>query len=143
MKKKWFWIPMLIASVALALTACSGEGSTSNAFTVKTDDSFQYSPSTLTVKAGQEVQLTFENNASVEHSFNILKLGEELEHVLEEAHDEEALHEELVFEMHEVTPGQSTTEAFTAPSEPGDYTFFCAIPGHAEAGEVGTLRVAP
>ncbi len=143
MKKKWLWIPVLIASAAFVLSACGGGASTSNEIKVTTDDSFKYSPATVTVKAGQEVQLTFENSASVEHSFNILKLGEELEHVLEEAHDEEALHEELVFEMHEVAAGQSATESFTAPTEPGDYTFFCAIPGHAEAGEVGVLKVTP
>jgi uncharacterized cupredoxin-like copper-binding protein len=70
----------------------------------------------------------------------ILKLGVDLEHAAEE--DEEELHEELLLEIHEIAPGESTTETFTAPSEPGDYAFLCVVPGHAEAGMVGTLTVS-
>lgn len=128
---------------ALLLAACSGGGGTQTELTLSTGDNFKFSPSTLTVKAGQPVMLTFKNTGSVEHGFAILKAGADLEHMLEEAHDEEAMHEELMFEMHDLAGGASATETFTAPTEPGDYTFACLVPGHAEAGEVGTLKVVP
>lgn len=132
---------LLITGMLSLLAACGRSEGSINDFTVSVDDNFRYSPSTFSVRAGQPVTLTFQNKSSAEHSFNILKGGEELEHVLEEAHDEEALHEELFFEMHAVAPGNSETRTFTAPSEPGEYAIFCSLPGHAQAGEVGTMKV--
>jgi plastocyanin len=40
----------------------------------------------------------------------------------------------------ETVTGGDTGEA-TAPLEPGEYVFFCAIPGHRESGMEGTLTV--
>jgi uncharacterized cupredoxin-like copper-binding protein len=37
--------------------------------------------------------------------------------------------------------GTTTTLLFTAPTQPGSYQFWCAIPGHAEAGMVGEVIV--
>ncbi len=38
-------------------------------------------------------------------------------------------------------PGQ--TKSATVALKPGQYTMECTIPGHAEAGMVGTITVAP
>lgn len=132
--------PLIVVLLAvLFLSACAAGGS--DGLTVDVSDDMAFDPAVLTVKAGEEVTLTFNNTGSVEHSFNILKADAELEHLLEEAHDEEAAHEEIFFEVHEVAPGESVTETFTAPAEPGDYVIACLVPGMAEAGMVGTLRV--
>lgn len=37
-------------------------------------------------------------------------------------------------------PGMSALVTFT-PTEPGTYEFYCAVPGHREAGMVGTVIV--
>lgn len=37
--------------------------------------------------------------------------------------------------------GESDTITFTAPEEPGEYTFICTFPGHYAGGMVGTLIV--
>jgi len=129
--------------VGLLLAACGGGSDSQNTFTITATDDFTYAPDRLTVKAGQEVTLTFNNEGPVEHSFNILKGDEELEHALEAAHEEEELHEELLLEIHETEPGASETKTFTTPTEPGDYTFFCSLPGHADEGLVGILTVTP
>ncbi len=129
----------LVLFAALLLSACGAGGSDGLSISVSDDTAFN--PKVITVKAGEEVTLTFDNTGSVEHSFNILNADAELEHLLEEAHDEEAAHDEIFFEVHEVAPGASVTETFTAPTEPGDYVIACLVPGMAEAGMVGTLRV--
>jgi uncharacterized cupredoxin-like copper-binding protein len=37
-------------------------------------------------------------------------------------------------------PGASNHLSFT-PTKPGNYQFYCTVPGHKEAGMVGTLVV--
>jgi uncharacterized cupredoxin-like copper-binding protein len=134
----------VLAGFVLLLAACGGtaqEGA--EEFSISIKDEFQYEPALISVPAGQELVITFENTGSVDHSFNILKTDSDLEHVLEQAHDEEQLHEELMLEIHELPPGASETVTFNAPTEPGDYAYFCSVPGHAQAGQIGTLRVTP
>jgi len=137
---------ILFGIAALVLAACGGSGDAAQNgpldIAVTGSDDFRFNPATITVQAGQQVNLTFENAGAVEHTFNILKADAELEHVVGET-DEEHLHEELLFDIHEVAPGESETEPFTAPSEPGDYVIACLLPGHADAGMVGTLTVTP
>jgi len=128
--------------VALFLSACGGSSSEpQDTFTITATEDFTYSPDAVIVRAGEEVTLTFKNEGSVDHSLNILNTDEELEHVLEGAHEEEELHEELLIEFHEIAAGETTTETFIVDLEPGDYTFFCSLPGHGDAGLVGTLTV--
>ena len=128
--------------IALLLSACGGSSNDApNTFTINATEDFNYSPDTITVKKGQEVTLTFNNEGSVDHSLNILNSDEDLEHVLEGAHEEEELHKELLIEFHEIAAGETTTETFIVDIEPGEYAFFCSLPGHADAGLVGTLTV--
>ncbi|MCH8049423.1 cupredoxin domain-containing protein [Patescibacteria group bacterium] len=80
------------------------------------DGSFFFSPSTITVKAGQEVQVTFVSHSGT-HNFDI---------------DEINLHE---------TISQGKVITFTAPSTPGNYAFYCSVGSHRAFGMVGTLIV--
>lgn len=143
--KNAYLLPLFIM-LTLVITACGGggeeAGSDSGAITVRVKDEFSFEPTVITAAPGQSVEVTFENSGSVEHSLNILKADAELEHVLEEE-DEEHLHEELLFDIHETAAGESVTETFTAPGVAGDYTVVCLVPGHADAGMVATLKVAP
>ena len=127
------------------LSACGGGSSAGSGpaeLTVTSTDDFKFEPAVLTVKTGTEVTLTFKNGGAVEHSFKLLKPDAELEHVLEET-EEEHIDEELLVDIHEIEGGASETLTFTAPAEPGEYTFACLVPGHAQAGEVGMLNVVP
>ena len=38
-------------------------------------------------------------------------------------------------------PSKSGETTFQAPSEPGEYTFLCTVPGHCQTGMKGTLVV--
>jgi plastocyanin len=73
----------------------------------------------LSSKPGK-VTIEFDNPSAIEHDVAIEKDGEELA--------KSAL----------VTEGKTSV---SADLEPGDYTFLCTVPGHAEAGMEGTLTV--
>lgn len=137
-----------LAMVASLLAACGGGAAPAGPgeLSLTGTDEFKFDPPTLTVPAGQTVNLTFKNAGSVEHSFAIFAAGEELDHILEEMSmmtGEDEMHDELLFEMHELAGGASNTESFTAPAEAGEYVFICTVPGHAQAGMAGTLTVTP
>lgn len=136
---KVFLVLMSLLGLALFAAACSSQSQSD--IEVSVQDEFKFNPDTITVRAGQEVTITFNNTGAVEHSFNVLKAGEELDHVVEDIGDEEHLHEALLFDIHETAPGESESGTFTMPSEAGEYTIACLIPGHVEAGMVGTLEV--
>ena len=79
-----------------------------------------YDPTTLTIQAADEpVTITFENVGAAEHDFVIDAL-----------------------EIHVVAmPGETVDIVIPAGTAPGTYDFYCSVPGHKEAGMVGTLVV--
>jgi plastocyanin len=116
---------------ALLLAACGGG---SPAIKVTTTD-FHFSPDSWTVPAGQPVEVTVTNNGSLGHEWVLLKLGASVTPPFD-ADDEE----KVLWEI-EAQPGETNTESFTAPTEPGTYTVVCGISGHLESGMQGTLTV--
>jgi plastocyanin len=74
----------------------------------------------IRAKVGQTVALRLENSDANGHSFDI---------------DD--------FNVHAPMPAGKPALALFTPSKPGTYTFYCGVPGHAEAGMVGTLIVTP
>lgn len=85
------------------------------AFDMKTGNFF-FGPDTLTVKAGQQVAITFTENEGL-HTFVI---------------------DEIDFKR---TIQKGGTVVFTAPTEPGNYPYYCDIGRHRELGMEGVLIV--
>ena len=118
----------LIAAVALFTTACgSAQPAAASKDTaqpaqeitvVGVDMAFQ--PTTVEVKAGQPVKVTLKNQGVMEQNWQD-KLANETVTV-------------------QARPGQSASKTFT-PREAGTYEVICSIPGHEQAGMVGTLVV--
>ena len=79
----------------------------------------EFDTTSLEAKAGK-VTIDFTNPSALEHNVVIEQNGKEL----------------AGFEP--ITQGE---ESETADLKPGTYTFFCAVPGHREAGMEGTLVV--
>lgn len=102
----------IVLILALLPDAKSGEGVAGA--TEITVAEFSFPAEGIRVQAGQEVVLRFENEDSATHSFDIDALG-----------------------IHETLPGSTTTLVRFTPREPGIYSFYCGIPGHAnhETGE--------
>jgi nitrite reductase (NO-forming) len=80
---------------------------------------FRFGQPAIDVAAGQTLRLTLDDQGTIEHNVHL---------------DLSSGSVDLV-----AGPGQTSTTTLTAPG-PGEYTFFCSIPGHAEAGMKGTLK---
>jgi uncharacterized cupredoxin-like copper-binding protein len=138
------FVPLLLITMALAACTTSSLTLPTPAATQEinlTAQDILYEQKTLEVVAGQPVKLTFSNQGTLEHDFNILKIsvkdvkepagsaGHAMGHTAEQP------------DLHVAAPiGQSSVLEFTA-TEPGIYEFYCSVAGHKEAGMVGTLRV--
>jgi uncharacterized cupredoxin-like copper-binding protein len=77
-----------------------------------------YEPSEFSIAANTDVEITVKNTGVLQHDFNI---------------------EDTDFKTELLNGGEETT--ITVNLEAGDYTFFCSVPGHREAGMEGTLTV--
>lgn len=117
-------ISLLLAS-ALLLAACgdsdnasNGDAGGSGGVTVVATE-FAFDPSSFSLPADTDVELTLENAGVVEHDLVVEELGDQ----------------ELVY----ADAGESVTETVNLPA--GSYTIYCSIPGHREAGMEGSLTV--
>ncbi len=81
---------------------------------------FTFDRQEIKVKPGETVALRFDNTHNAPHSFDIDALNVHVR----------------------AAPGQASLIRFAA-STAGTYTFYCAIPGHREAGTEGKLVVEP
>jgi len=77
---------------------------------------------TLTVHEGEVVQINLINGEGAEHDVVVDQYAARSDRVLGK--------------------GASSTLSFTA-DRPGDFTYFCSVPGHREAGMQGRVEVAP
>lgn len=80
---------------------------------------YSFNPSSINVKAGDQVKITLKNTGRLVHNFVIRDLG---------------------VSGRTISPGQTDTIEFAVP-EAGTYTFICSVPGHAIAGMLGDLVV--
>jgi uncharacterized cupredoxin-like copper-binding protein len=77
-----------------------------------------FQPAELTIPANTDVTINLTNQGALPHSFDIDELG---------------------VNSGDIAAGQSGTVTINAA--PGTYQYYCAVPGHKEAGMVGTLTV--
>ena len=92
-------------------------GGQATTFEVDMQDSLSFQPSELTIPANTDVTIHAVNSGALPHTFTIKDVAD----------------------TGEVAGGASADVKVNLP--PGEYEFHCAIPGHTEAGMVGTLKV--
>lgn len=80
---------------------------------------YAFDPDNITVEAGQQVELTLTSTQGM-HDFVV------------EGTD-------IATEI--IQQGDSGTITFTAPDEPGEYTFYCSVGNHRALGMEGTMIV--
>ncbi|MEJ2710048.1 MAG: cupredoxin domain-containing protein [Anaerolineales bacterium] len=124
-------IALLVVSL---LAACStGPKSIDQSVTMS---EFAFDPAQISVPAGSQVNLTLVNDGTLAHEFVIIKKDMQVTAPFDEDQDEDKIYWE-----NEVEAGESESEVFSAPEEPGEYQIICGIAGHLEQGMQGTLTV--
>ena len=123
---------VLVIGLSLLLTACGGGGTNLNV----TVTDFAYNPATITVSAGDTINLHVKNNGAVEHEFVIMEKGYQVQPPWG---DKDESH--IYWELDAIEAGSTKSDTFTAPSEPGEYEITCGLAGHIENGMVGKLIV--
>ena len=130
--KKNLTVTILVLALSLILAACGPQKTTLNVTATDTG----YDSPTYTVPAGGEVIVNLTNNGAIEHEFAVLKLDQ---HVTPPFGDKDE--DKIFWELDGVDAGETKSDTFTAPTEPGEYDVICGIPGHIEMGMVSTLIV--
>jgi uncharacterized cupredoxin-like copper-binding protein/mono/diheme cytochrome c family protein len=96
----------------------AGDVATSDQFTVESHDIF-FTPTEIEVPSDTEVTILLPNLGAAPHNFSIDELDVSVD----------------------IAPGETKEVTITAPE--GEYEYYCNIPGHKEAGMVGTLISRP
>jgi uncharacterized cupredoxin-like copper-binding protein/mono/diheme cytochrome c family protein len=96
----------------------AGNVATSDQFTVESHDIF-FTPTEIEVPSDTEVTILLPNLGASPHNFSIDALDISVD----------------------IAPGETKEVKITAPE--GEYEYYCDVPGHKEAGMVGTLISRP
>jgi uncharacterized cupredoxin-like copper-binding protein len=105
-----------------------------------------YNPPLLEVTAGVPIELTLVNVDSLEHDFSILEIPVESVSAADPmSADHQMQMGEAALEpvLHMAAEAGATNRLLFTPTKPDRYEFYCTVPGHKEAGMVGTLVVNP
>lgn len=94
----------------------AGDTATTNEFTIESHDIF-FQPTEIEFPADQDVKILLPNLGAAPHNFSIDEL-------------------DISVDLAAGETGEVTINA-----RPGEYAFYCNVPGHKEAGMVGTLVV--
>lgn len=114
-------------ALAVLLAACGGDGHGDHDNSAVPEGArtvavvardFAFEPATVDVEAGEPIRVDLEVR-NEPHDFVVDEAGA---HVGGEA-------------------GETAVGGFTAPDEPGEYTFYCSVANHQELGMEGTLVV--
>ena len=135
----------LVAFTLLAV-ACGDENGDANddpepdtRITVRAENT-AFSPETVTVKAGDTIELTLENHDPSEHDLQIDEIDAEVIDGGSSDEDHGGEHgDDSGLGVH--AEGNESDHVTFVVDTPGTYRFYCTVQGHEEAGMVGTLVV--
>jgi len=101
-------------------------------------DEMEYLPNGLRLKAGDTVKFVVRNSGRIMHELVLGTMQELREHSEVMRKHPQMEHDEPY--MAHVAPGKTETIVWQF-SKPGAFFYGCLVPGHFEAGMIGTVRV--
>jgi uncharacterized cupredoxin-like copper-binding protein len=103
-------------------------------------DTMRYTPARLTVKRGESVRFVVANRGKVAHEMVLGTLDDLKEHAEHMRRHPGMEHDEP--HMLHVAPGRSEEMGWRF-TKAGEFFYGCLVPGHYEAGMIGTVTVTP
>lgn len=106
----------------------------------------EFDPARISVKTGKRVRIRYVNDGSLPHNFVLVKSDADIDALVAAAYEAAATghvplpmkDKFIAYTTELVSPGESAELTFVVPA-PGEYTFVCLFPGHANM-MFGTLR---
>lgn len=102
------------------------------------DGKMMFMPAKLEMKKGEQVKFVLRNNGELEHEFVLADTAQNLKHAEAMKKNPDMVHDDP--NARRLAP-KKTDEIVWKFSKSGDFEFACLIPGHREAGMVGTVVV--
>jgi azurin len=131
---------LFTAAIAVSLGVVSVAEAATTKLSISTQGGeLAFDKTTLSVKAGQKVSLTFKNAApkdsGLKHDWVLVAPGaaEEVGAAAASVSAEKGYipdSPKVLQHTKLIGPGEQDTISFTAPKEPGDYPYICTFPGH-------------
>jgi len=134
-------VPLLILGACAAPTKPAAQQAPPVQQVTLTGSEFSFSPSTIDLQVGQRVELTIKNAGSLDHDLKSeIPLSGLTYLEADNPKDEEA--NNIATGAFDVDYNTGTVARISfVPSQAGVYQFACDLPGHKEAGMVGTFVV--
>ena len=132
--------PAVVRKEQKAWGVAAGAKAARRTIAIDMSDAMRYSPAALTVRQGETVRLAITNRGQAMHELVLGTRAELEEHAALMRKFPEMEHDEPW--MAHVPPGKTVNIVWTF-NRAGSFHFGCLIPGHFEAGMVGTVEVQP
>ncbi len=119
------------------------EAAPKDSLTLVNMTSFAYAPDTIEVGAGEVLEIAIQNAEPLLHDFTIDKIDADV-HVSYLGGTGQHEHMEPEFteaDVHFALTEPASGVVHLKVHEPGEYVFYCTVPGHREAGMEGRLIV--
>lgn len=102
------------------------------------DGKMMFEPAKVEVKAGEQVKFMLQNAGEIDHEFVLATAAENLEHAEAMKKTPEMAHDDP--NAKRLLPKQ-TAQILWRFTKAGEFEYGCLIPGHREAGMIGTVTV--
>lgn len=102
------------------------------------DGKMMFMPSKVEVKKGEQVKFMLRNNGELDHEFILATTADNLKHGEAMKKNPDMEHDDPNGKR--LAP-KKTNELVWKFTKPGEFEYGCLIPGHREAGMVGTIVV--
>jgi uncharacterized cupredoxin-like copper-binding protein len=102
------------------------------------DGKMMFIPSRVEIRRGEQIRFLISNNGDLAHEFILATTAENLKHAEVMKKNPEMEHDDP---NGKTLPPKGTAEVLWRFNKRGTFEFACLIPGHREAGMVGTVIV--